>query len=258
MSKSIKAVIFDLGGTLEDTRVDTTRHIEVVPKIRQKIQSAVPLENLSDQELLERIYKGMEAYKSFRETHERELTPQEVFLTFVFPDSAIPPPVFTSEKDPFWDEVAYIYESEFYQRTCRPETPKVLATLKKEGFRLGVISNILSRLLVPERLQAYGISQYFDVILTSAEFGLRKPNPKIFLAATEQLHIQPKDAIYVGDTVSRDVVGARRAGYALAVQIRSHLTSISDTSKDTEKPDVLIQSLEELLKILPSKERTSP
>ena len=100
----------------------------------------------------------------------------------------------------------------------------MLARLKSAGFRLGVISNVVSLGQVPHNLRAYGLDHYFEAVVTSSAFGYRKPSPRIFWEATRQMDLPPAACAYVGDTISRDVVGARRAGYGLVHpdQVVSH------------------------------------
>jgi putative hydrolase of the HAD superfamily len=88
--------------------------------------------------------------------------------------------------------------------------------------------------------------------LPSSVFGWRKPNPRIFLEAARQLNLTPGECAYVGDTVSRDVVGARRAGYGLVIQIKSFLTAQSDRATDVEPPDAIVQDLMQVVALVPS------
>ncbi len=94
------------------------------------------------------------------------------------------------------------------------------------------------------------VHHYFDPIVTSASLSIRKPHPRIFLEAARLMDLPPAACAYVGDTVSRDVVGARRAGYGLAIQITSFLTGKSDRETDTEAPDALIRDLREVVDLV--------
>ncbi len=246
-SHRIHAVLFDLGGTLEEVWFDEPLQRHALPGFRSLLERWIPLHNLSDEELYSRIQKGMSQYKPWRETHMREMSPEELYRTFIFSGMGIPPGI----PKEFWEEVAFYYESQFFRRELRPEAPMVLEELKKRKMKLGVISNIVSRTLVPFRLRTCGIDRFFDVVLTSAHLRIRKPNPAIFLKAAELLRVEPKQAIYIGDTLSRDVAGARKAGYGKAIQIRSFFTSLSDTSNERETPDLVVQTLTDLLKLVP-------
>jgi putative hydrolase of the HAD superfamily len=87
-------------------------------------------------------------------------------------------------------------------------------------------------------------------VITSSAFGYRKPNPRIFWEATRQMDLPPAACAYVGDTISRDVAGARRAGYGLSIQIKSFLTSRSDRETDVQAPDAVVRTLDEVVDVV--------
>lgn len=86
----------------------------------------------------------------------------------------------------------------------------VLLRLRDRGLRLGVISNWDLRLR--KLLGDLGLSELFDVIVCSAEVGIRKPDPRIFERACEAVGVAPQDAVHVGDHGYADLLGARSAG----------------------------------------------
>jgi putative hydrolase of the HAD superfamily len=183
--------------------------------------------------------QGIARLQRAREEQEREFPPQQIWSDYVFPDRGLPAARLADAAE----DLTLFYELNFYARSLRPEAPAVLAELKRRGYRLALISNVMSLNQVPICLEKYGIAGYFDVVLTSSAFGCRKPNERIFLAAAAQLGLDPAVCAYVGDTVSRDVAGARRAGYGMAIQIRSFLTARADTEGDNIQPDAIIEDL---------------
>jgi putative hydrolase of the HAD superfamily len=56
------------------------------------------------------------------------------------------------------------------------------------------------------------IENHFGIVLVSGEFGVRKPDPKIFQTAYERLQVQPEDCLMVGDNLTADIEGARNVG----------------------------------------------
>lgn len=90
----------------------------------------------------------------------------------------------------------------------------VLESLKKKGFRIGLISNTgrtpgeTIRLV----LGGYGILKYFDSTVFSNEVGYIKPNRRIFERALSELGSEASKTVHVGDSVLLDVYGARAAG----------------------------------------------
>jgi len=242
----IRAVVFDLGGTLEDTSYDTELRAEAVHGLLRLMIERGLDPRLSAEEAGARVAAGMDAYARWREQTEIELPPERIWAEYVFPDSNLPARRLADAAE----ELVFFYEMHFFRRSVRPEAAAALQALNENGYRLAVISNVISQNMVPIKLAEYDIARYFDPILTSASFGWRKPNERIFLECSRLLGLPPAACAYVGDTVSRDVSGARRAGYGLAIQIKSFLTGKADKITDTEPPDAVIRDLREVLGVL--------
>lgn len=86
-----------------------------------------------------------------------------------------------------------------------------LKALKEAGYRLGIISNWDASL--GSLVRKLGLESYFDVVLASAAWGFRKPDPAIFRLALEEMGVQAAEAVHVGDLPEAD-------GAASAVGIR--------------------------------------
>lgn len=85
-----------------------------------------------------------------------------------------------------------------------------LARLRAMGLKLVVVSNANGRLRhLFDRLALTGC---FDVILDSHEWGVEKPDPRLFRLALSQSRGRPEATAHVGDLFHVDVVGARAAG----------------------------------------------
>ncbi len=245
---SIRAVLFDLGGTLEEVYYDHPLRLAATEGLlailsQHQLDPGLPLADLYAV-----IDAGMSRYGQYRHDTELELPPERVWSEFVFantfPASAI---------IPIAEELAFYYDTCFYQRTMRAEVPSALQTLRDRGLRLGLISNIYSRGQVPYNLDRYHIRQYFEIVVISSEFGWRKPHPSIFEHAAQLLELQPAQCAYVGDTLSRDVRGAQRAGYGMAIQIKSFLTRKADSAADTDQPDAVVTSLTQVIDLVASR-----
>jgi len=85
-----------------------------------------------------------------------------------------------------------------------------LGALKTRGMKCGIVSNWDGRL--HRLIGRWGMAEQFDVVLTSAECGRRKPDPLPFQAALKCLGVSPERTLYVGDSYDDDAVGAQRAG----------------------------------------------
>jgi putative hydrolase of the HAD superfamily len=90
-----------------------------------------------------------------------------------------------------------------------PGATPTLDRLRDEGLRLAVVANWDCAL--PEHLEAAGLLDRFDTVVTSAHAGIAKPNPAIFELALRELGVEPGQAVHVGDE-PLDEEGARAAG----------------------------------------------
>jgi putative hydrolase of the HAD superfamily len=85
-----------------------------------------------------------------------------------------------------------------------------LAALRASGLRLAIVSNWDCSLR--SVLADLGLAAAVDDVIVSAEVGAAKPDPRIFRAALEHLRCEPENALFVGDSLETDVLGARAAG----------------------------------------------
>ena len=71
----------------------------------------------------------------------------------------------------------------------------------------------------------------------------------LFRISLRQMQTTAENCVYVGDTISRDIIGAKQAGFGKAVQIVSALSAQKDaaTAADAEKPDLVIQNLLDMI-----------
>lgn len=91
-----------------------------------------------------------------------------------------------------------------------PETESVLATLKSKGIGLAVVSNFDSRL--HRVLAELGIAGSFDLVLTSADAGARKPSPAILRTFIRRTGANPAACCLAGDSPAADGGAAAAAG----------------------------------------------
>ena len=96
-------------------------------------------------------------------------------------------------------------------RACFEANAPVLERLTQR-HRLGIVSNFYGNL--PTVCDNADVRRYFGVIVDSAQVGFLKPDPRIFLAAVETLGVKPGRTVMVGDSLARDMAGARAAGMA--------------------------------------------
>jgi HAD superfamily hydrolase (TIGR01509 family) len=90
-----------------------------------------------------------------------------------------------------------------------------LEALGQAGLQLAVVSN--SEGTLAALFDHIDFTRHFQVVIDSWVVGVTKPDPRIFHAALERLHVRPDEALMVGDSIKADVEGARAAGVRAAL-----------------------------------------
>lgn len=144
------------------------------------------------------------------------------------------------------DRDVALHVSQAYYRTwvshlkLFPEVKEVLAALRGR-FRLGIISNGPSD-LQRYKLKLFDLEREFDPIIISGEVGVAKPDPAIFRRALELAKVSPSEALYVGDSPTYDIAGAKGVGMQMVWVNRNGVPG-----ENLEiKPDRVVQDLREL------------
>jgi len=125
---------------------------------------------------------------------------------------------------------------------------QTLKKLEKDGYRMGLISNAGDDQDVHQLVQRFGIASYFDFILTSAACSYRKPHTRIFELAIANWYFLPSETVMVGDNLDADIRGAKNAGL-YAVWISRRAGSSSDDEPRVQ-PDAAVSTLAELPALL--------
>lgn len=132
--------------------------------------------------------------------------------------------------------------------TPYPDADRVIHTLRERGYRLGIIANQSPG--SAERLARFGLRDYFEVICSSAEEGVAKPDPELFRRALARAGCAPADAVMIGDRTDNDVAPAKALGMQ-TVLIRQGYGGYHVIHHEGEIPDVTVDSLPELLSLFP-------
>ncbi len=95
-----------------------------------------------------------------------------------------------------------------------PGVRGALRLLRSLGLTLAVVANW--DLSLHDHLRRHGLRAWLDAVVTSADAGVRKPDPRPFLLAIEALGVAPERTLHVGDDPRDDAEGARAAGLHFA------------------------------------------
>jgi putative hydrolase of the HAD superfamily len=116
-----------------------------------------------------------------------------------------------------------------------------LDRLRGAGVLTGLISNVDTD--IGGQLEKLGLAARLDVIMTSGEAGVTKPNPGIFTAALKKAGVAADEAVYVGDQYEIDVLGAEATGMTGVLIDRTGFSAGTDGGRR-------IRTLEEVFEYL--------
>ncbi len=239
----IDTILFDMGGTLEDivhTQETAQKAAAAVERILEKngLTPAVTGKHLADA-----LRRGLQAYDQARNVHNIEMKPEIIWPAYMLKEAQLDEDTLSG----IAEELAHAWEVTYFTRSLRPGAKQMLEGLQSMGLKLGIISNTASLYQVFDQLELYGIRTYFSDVTLSSQIGYRKPHAGIFRIALLQMQSHAQNSVYVGDTVSRDVRGARNAGFAYTIQILSQLTKEKDEAlKNKPEADFVVTTMEEV------------
>ncbi|HEX2280705.1 MAG TPA: HAD family hydrolase, partial [Thermomicrobiales bacterium] len=121
--------------------------------------------------------------------------------------------------------------------------PGAVATVReihRAGVPIGIVSSAVYHPFLEWTLEAFGIKDAFDVVITSASAGFYKSRAELYVHAAELLGATPERMVHVGDSFRFDVAGARRAGMG-TVWLRGDQAESDDPSI---RPDLVLTTLE--------------
>jgi len=100
-----------------------------------------------------------------------------------------------------------------YNVTIEPGASDMLLNVKNMGILTGLVSNsILGGKCFEHFLEKWGLLASLDFLMSSADYGFRKPHPQLFKTALAKLGTKPEETWFVGDTLTDDVIGSNNAG----------------------------------------------
>ena len=234
----IKAVFFDLDETLCDS--DTAWNI-AVKETFQRLCEHYP--NVSEEAITnawrtihQRLFQQLDAGKcSMAKVRDRRFGC--LFKELSLPiDSAM-----EALSDAFCSR--YLTGLQLYE--------DVTVLEKLHTYHVGIITNGAHDEHTDSQLSKVrhlGLSERIQSLTISGEIGVRKPNLEIFEVACERADVLPKEAIFVGDSVQNDIVGANRAGITSVLINRKSDALIPKTTD--EQPDYTISNLHDILSCL--------
>ncbi|MBN1103268.1 MAG: HAD family hydrolase [Deltaproteobacteria bacterium] len=211
----IGAVIFDLDGTLLDTR-------EILFNVVERALESVDLPMVSREVLVEAASEGDFDWNRVLPTLS-ESGREEIIVRI----RAV---------------IGEIYPRLLKERaTLIPGAARLLRVLSETGTKIALVTSTPKRYMdIKLRvLRSSGIEALFDVILGADDVEKKKPDPEPLLECARRLGIAPGECVYIGD-MRMDI----RAGKSAGMKTVGVLTGFDNPmTLEVESPDVIVDTV---------------
>ena len=197
-SSVLRAVLFDLDGTLIDSAPDLGAAVD-----KMRVARGLPSFPLS-------------RYRPMAGAGARGMLGEAFGMTPDHPD-------FMAMREEFFVN----YEACMTQRTAAfPQVPEMLSALRQQGIRWGVVTNKAERFALP-LTQAMALFDSAGTVVAGDTTAHAKPHPAPLLEAARRMGLQPDECLYVGDD-ERDIIAGHAAGMRTVAATYGYLGSKSD------------------------------
>jgi putative hydrolase of the HAD superfamily len=239
---SLRAVIFDLGGTL----IDWSDYMEDLPRrwglSYSYLISTLPRVDWPTQE------RYVQAMREAEQEHWQIVdtvqgsTPPQTLIRNGFDKLGIE----VSEKEVLAALDSYGQAISDWSFVF-PDAIATLTALRKQGYRIGLLSNTWwAASWHNAELAAHGLAPLLDEITYTSDLPHSKPHPSVFLHVAHRLHVAPQECVMVGDRMIADVSGAMNVG----MRGIWRKTDYPWPKPDSVIPTAIISNLAELLPIV--------
>jgi putative hydrolase of the HAD superfamily len=199
----IRAVLFDFGGTLFDYADLAAAQLESLVELGRKLDLAAPPEELgrAHREALSGVFRSYLARPYYLH--------RDMFTDAIRKTTQI------LGRDVNDDDLEHYFREQHRTRArdfrLRAGVEDTLAALAGRDLHIGMVSNI-DEADLQHLVDLAGLRDRFASLLSSESAGSCKPDRKIFELALERAGCEPGEALFVGDTLEQDVLGANRCG----------------------------------------------
>ncbi len=229
MKSGIKAIFFDIGGTLMEKK--PLSHYD-----DQKLEEMLSLLQVgwTSQELEETIRTGAQAYKSWCEQTLNELTVEQKWAHFLL--AALP----EEKVRPIASRLQWLWSQSKTNKQIKMDALETLRELSRRGYLLGTISHSN-----PIYLDQPEFSSLLKVRIYAQEYGKRKPHPSLFIDAARHCDLNPEIALMLG-IILAGCCGTTRSRYGKSFWVKNGYGGMDSVAM---QPDRIVQDLAELLMV---------
>jgi putative hydrolase of the HAD superfamily len=238
MSMTTKGILFDLYGTLIDIETD-----ESMGEIYRSISRFLTYQgiNLRQHELRDLYYRIMEQQKQESSEQHPEINVETIW------DDLLIQQGMTSQtmRRRLRRYLAQIYRGLSLKRLKRYPNVKLVLNTLRHDYQMAIVSDAQPCFAWPE-IRTVKLEGYFNPVIISADYGFRKPDPRLIRQALEKMSLAPPEVIFVGNDMYRDIYCARQLG------IKTIFISSNSGSQAYQDivPDYVITRFKDLLPAL--------
>ena len=114
-------------------------------------------------------------------------------------------------------------------------------------YKIGIIAN--QSVGTAERLKTYGLIDYIDLVFSSAEEGISKPDIEFYRLAIKEAKCLANEALMIGDRLDNDIYPAKKVGMK-TIWVKQGLGAVQEPKSEEYKADYDVDKLSDILKIL--------
>lgn len=128
-----------------------------------------------------------------------------------------------------------------------PEAGAALKCLSSRGYKIGIIANQAAG--TKSRLEQWGLMKYINLVMSSAEEGVAKPDSEIFLRALKRAGCSAENAFMIGDRIDNDIEPAKKLGMK-TIWIKQGFAVYQKPMSDLQTADYTVNDLNGITQIL--------
>lgn len=198
--RSVRAVLFDAGGTLVHPDWERLTRLASASAGREFVAAEL---NRKFKEMMCAVDASMQRGEPVPgDSHKRNWVFRRVYRALDIDEEAC---------EKLSEQIDATHAERHLWSAPDTDAPAVLATLREAGLRIAVISNTEDGRL-EELLDLVELKSHFDFFIDSYIVNKRKPDAAIFQLALARLEIDPAQAVYIGDSYGHDALPALRLG----------------------------------------------
>ncbi len=239
MTKAIQSIFIDLGGTFRIVTENTPYSDAAKARIAELVGTKMGPEEFHA--LIDKRYVG---YREWALKYMCEAPEEMLWTRWLAPDY---------DKDRLVKnapELTYQYRRAKGERKVVPGGIDTIKELYARGYTLGIISDLIGCTEIDEWLDRDGLRPYFKTVQQSSVTRLRKPHPAIYFLALTQANADPETSVFVGDNLTRDIIGAKAAGFGATIAVEYEGAAPLKLNQEN-MPDGIIRRFDQLLNVFP-------